>query len=166
MADAEFCNWIAHDAVYCLEHLLALGEDPEPFRAAYEALNGHPCLRTCENASRNLAGYFGDPQVAPTTGPGPFRVLCGFYYFYSTYSEEKHRAPGSADELREYFRGNEWFEQIPLDRLRVQWGTPLGEKPRVVLATLDEGRRPARSVFTDGWIVPHEPGHLPDSGKT
>jgi hypothetical protein len=87
-------------------------------------------------------------------------MLIAFYIFYQTYSEEKHRAPGGVDEMRERFHGYGAFELITLDQLHVQWGTPLGTDPPAILATLDKGpHRVTRSVLTDGTIVLQERIH-------
>jgi hypothetical protein len=59
MDDADFCNWVAYDAICCVEHLLELNQEPEPFRTVYETLQTHPCKGTREATERRLAKYFG-----------------------------------------------------------------------------------------------------------
>src|SRR5262245_619819 len=64
MEEHEFLNEIASDAVFCLQHLMELGEDPEPFRAAYETLKNHPCEGIRESTERWLEKYFAPGGVA------------------------------------------------------------------------------------------------------
>jgi hypothetical protein len=46
MDNADFGNWVAYDAICCVEYLLELNEAPEPFRTVFETLKSHPCDRT------------------------------------------------------------------------------------------------------------------------
>jgi hypothetical protein len=58
MDNADFCNWVASDAICCVEYLLELNEEPEPFRTVFETLKSHPCKATREAAERRLSKYF------------------------------------------------------------------------------------------------------------
>jgi hypothetical protein len=56
--DGDSLNWTGYDAVCCLQHLLELGEDPEQYRAQYDALNTHTRQNVREYTQRWLARYF------------------------------------------------------------------------------------------------------------
>jgi hypothetical protein len=58
MEDAEFCNWVAYDAICCVEYLLELNEDRDDLRSFFQALKTHPCKATRRDARRRLAKYF------------------------------------------------------------------------------------------------------------
>jgi len=58
MDDADFCNWVAHDAVSCMQSLLELNEDPDTYRSVFEALKKHPCKATRQETQGFLAKYF------------------------------------------------------------------------------------------------------------
>ena len=63
LADDGFCNWIAHDAIWCIKHLIDLGENAAELRSAYATLKTHSCARTREQAQRWLSEYF---EVGPS----------------------------------------------------------------------------------------------------
>jgi hypothetical protein len=56
MEPDRFCNFIAFDAIWCIDALLRLGEDPEVLRDRYNTLKTHPTMR--ERAIKWLAEYF------------------------------------------------------------------------------------------------------------
>jgi hypothetical protein len=58
MAKADFQNWIAFDAVCCMEHMLELGQEIEPLRSAYETLRDHPDDGTREQTKLSLTESF------------------------------------------------------------------------------------------------------------
>jgi hypothetical protein len=58
MAETDFVNQIAFDAVCCLQIMLQLGEDICLCRNAYETLKHHPDAGTREQARRQLSRYF------------------------------------------------------------------------------------------------------------
>jgi hypothetical protein len=62
MADAEFQNWIALDAMWCMKHMLELGEDINVLRSAYETLKTHPCAGTRDQTQRWLSEHFEVPS--------------------------------------------------------------------------------------------------------
>jgi hypothetical protein len=58
MANADFQNWIALDAMWCMKHMLELGEDIRVLRSAYETLKTHPCAGTRDQTQRWLSEHF------------------------------------------------------------------------------------------------------------
>jgi hypothetical protein len=58
MDDSDWYNWVAFDAVHCLQELLGLDEDPSSFRSIYAILKHHPCKSTREQTGRWLATHF------------------------------------------------------------------------------------------------------------
>jgi hypothetical protein len=68
-------NCFAADAVYCIEHLLKLGEPAVDFREKFEALCNHP---NEADMARNLLGkYFG---VTSEAGPESATKLLSKYF--------------------------------------------------------------------------------------
>lgn len=61
MDDADFCNWVAYDAICCMKYLFELGEEPATLRSEYDRLNVHPCERTRDEVRTWLAEYFTGP---------------------------------------------------------------------------------------------------------
>jgi hypothetical protein len=53
-------NHVACGAVYCLRHLLAMGESPEEFRAKFEVLLNHPCEFNRKQAVNLLGKQFSE----------------------------------------------------------------------------------------------------------
>jgi hypothetical protein len=58
MESADFQNWIAFDAVHCIQRLLELGEDANSLRSKYETLKQHPDKGTREQTQLWLSSYF------------------------------------------------------------------------------------------------------------
>lgn len=58
MAETDFVNLVAFEAVSCLQYMLQLGEDICLCRNAYETLKHHPDNGTREQANRHLSRYF------------------------------------------------------------------------------------------------------------
>ena len=56
--DADFCNWVAHDAIWCINYMIELGEDAASLRSAYETLKSHTCASTREQAQKWLSKHF------------------------------------------------------------------------------------------------------------
>jgi len=66
MATADFQNWIASDAMWCIKNMVELGEDTDALRPAYETLKTHPCPGTREQTQSWLSEHF---EVAPEPAP-------------------------------------------------------------------------------------------------
>jgi hypothetical protein len=58
MESSTFQNWIALDAMWCIRHLLELGEDVCALRSAYETLKNHACAGTRDQTRRWLSQHF------------------------------------------------------------------------------------------------------------
>lgn len=63
MADAEWCNEIAHDLFCCIKYLLRLGTPADELRSAYETLSQHPCGQIREQTDRWLAESFANKST-------------------------------------------------------------------------------------------------------
>ena len=46
MKPDAFCNWVAHDAIYCIDALIRLGEPAEEFAPMFQQLAQHPSMHT------------------------------------------------------------------------------------------------------------------------
>jgi hypothetical protein len=53
-------NHVASAAIFCLSHLLALGEPPGEFRSQYEILLNHPCELERKRTRTFLGNYFSE----------------------------------------------------------------------------------------------------------
>jgi len=58
MAESDFHNWVAFDAVHCVQHMLELGEDSAVLRSVYETLKAHPDAGTRRHVQMFLDKYF------------------------------------------------------------------------------------------------------------
>lgn len=58
MAAADFQNWIALDAMWCIKHMVELGDDAGTLRPAYETLKTHPCEGTRKQTQAWLSEQF------------------------------------------------------------------------------------------------------------
>ena len=62
-------NWLAFDAVACIEHLITLGVSPAEFETEARALAAHPCAGTRESWQTILAKYY--PALAGNKSSRP-----------------------------------------------------------------------------------------------
>lgn len=56
MKPEEFCNFIAFDAIWCIDALLRLGESTESLKSHYETLKRHPSMSP--QVTQWLSSYF------------------------------------------------------------------------------------------------------------